>query len=199
MIQGHGGNIYDLARRLGCAPEEILDLSSNINPLGMPPDLLDHLRGRLGVIGALPEADGRSAARHMAALLGLSAELVMAGNGTTHFIYSVCPALGPRKVLIVGPTYADYADACRMYRIEPRYYLARAQNQFEIDWTELNQALADMDMAFICNPNNPTGRIIIIRKKRRLTPISSEGDMVGISRRNYSGYSRHTRLFINAE
>ena len=160
MIRGHGGNVYDLARRLGCAPEEILDLSSNINPLGMPPGLLDHLRGRLGVIGVLPEADGRSAARHMAALLGLSADRILAGNGTTQFIYSVCPALGARQVLIVGPTYADYADACRMHRIEPRYFLTRVQNQFDIDWTELDQALADMDVAFVCNPNNPTGRLI---------------------------------------
>ena len=33
MIQGHGGNIFDLARQLGCAPEEIIDMSSNVKGL----------------------------------------------------------------------------------------------------------------------------------------------------------------------
>jgi len=32
MIVGHGGNIHSLARQIGCAPGEILDMSSNINP-----------------------------------------------------------------------------------------------------------------------------------------------------------------------
>jgi len=36
MINGHGGNIYDIAHRLGCAPSEIIDMSSNVNPLGPP-------------------------------------------------------------------------------------------------------------------------------------------------------------------
>jgi len=34
MQKGHGGNIYDLARRLGCEPFEIIDMSSNVKPLG---------------------------------------------------------------------------------------------------------------------------------------------------------------------
>jgi threonine-phosphate decarboxylase len=88
MIRGHGGNIYDLARQLGCPPEEIVDLSSNVNPLGMPPGLLDGLRDRIGAIGVLPEADGRTAVRRMAALLGMDAGRILAANGTTHFIYS---------------------------------------------------------------------------------------------------------------
>jgi hypothetical protein len=29
MIKGHGGNIYEMARALGCSPREILDMSSN--------------------------------------------------------------------------------------------------------------------------------------------------------------------------
>lgn len=44
MLRGHGGNSIDLARQLGCAPEEIIDMSSNINPLGPPPDLIRYLK-----------------------------------------------------------------------------------------------------------------------------------------------------------
>ena len=32
MINGHGGNIYQLATELGCRPSDIADMSSNVNP-----------------------------------------------------------------------------------------------------------------------------------------------------------------------
>jgi threonine-phosphate decarboxylase len=160
MIQGHGGDIYKTAHSMGCLPEDVVDMSSNINPLGMPPGLLEFLRDRLDTVGVLPEADGRSAAKHMAGLLGVDESRVLAGNGTTHFIYSACPALAAQKVLIVGPTYADYADACRMYGIRPHYFLTRADSSFEVRLGLLDQALRGMDTVFICNPNNPTGQLI---------------------------------------
>jgi hypothetical protein len=33
MINGHGGNIFDKAKDLGCGPMDILDMSSNVNCL----------------------------------------------------------------------------------------------------------------------------------------------------------------------
>ena len=30
---GHGGNIYEVARQYKCRPSDIIDMSSNINPL----------------------------------------------------------------------------------------------------------------------------------------------------------------------
>jgi len=43
MIRGHGGNINDLARNIGCPTDDIIDMSSNTNPLGSAPGLLEHL------------------------------------------------------------------------------------------------------------------------------------------------------------
>jgi threonine-phosphate decarboxylase len=52
MLTGHGGNIYDIATRLGCMPSEITDMSSNVNPLGPPPGLVNFLQQNLNVITA---------------------------------------------------------------------------------------------------------------------------------------------------
>ncbi|MBM9537713.1 aminotransferase class I/II-fold pyridoxal phosphate-dependent enzyme [Desulfobulbus alkaliphilus] len=160
MIQGHGGNIFAVAEQLGCRPEEIVDLSSNINPLGTLPGLLEHLREHLDRIRVLPEADGRSAIRGVAALLGIAEERILAGGGTTQFIYAACAALNCRKVLIVGPTYADYADGCRMHGLEPDFFLATAATGFVLDPERLEATLGGYDTVFLCNPNNPTGQLI---------------------------------------
>lgn len=158
MIEGHGGNVYAMARQLGCQPEEILDMSSNINPLGMPPGLQTCLQDHVDCIGMLPEADASTAGRNLAALLNVDACRVLAGNGTTQFIYSACAAVKMRKALIVGPTYADYADACRMHGIEPQYFLTHAGTGFEVDLAQLGRQIPGYHAVFICNPNNPTGR-----------------------------------------
>ena len=160
MLYGHGGNIFHLARQLGCAAGDIIDMSSNINPLGSPPGLLDHLKNSLDSVGALPEVDSRSVSDGMAALLGVAPDRVLAGGGTTQFIYTVCTALSARKVLIVGPTYADYADAVRMHGISPRFYLTQPENDFQVAMADLEDALEGCDTVFLCNPNNPTGTLV---------------------------------------
>lgn len=160
MIHGHGGNIYALAEQLKCDVAEIVDMSSNINPLGMPPGMLAAVKAALDAAGVLPEVDGRAMIKGLADLLELDAARILAGNGTTQFIYSTCPALKSRKVLIIGPTYADYADACRMYGIEPHFFLLDPGKQFQMDWQQLDQALDGCDTVFICNANNPTGSML---------------------------------------
>jgi len=160
MIQGHGGNVVALAEQLGCRVEAIIDMSSNINPLGTMPGLIEHLHDRLDRIRVLPEVDGQGAVRAIAALLGVEPQRVLAGGGTTQFIYSACAALRSKRVLIVGPTYADYTDGCRVHDIEPEFFLAEAATGFAPDLERLATALVGMDTVFLCNPNNPTGQLI---------------------------------------
>jgi threonine-phosphate decarboxylase len=160
MIGGHGGNIFALARRLGCAPEDILDLSSNVNPLGPPPGLCGYLAARLDAVAVLPEVDSRDIVERYAARLGVPPECMAAGNGTTQFIYSVPSTLGVRRALIVGPTYSDYADSCRLQGIAPEYLLWPAADRFRPDLQRLSDAAAGADTVFVCNPNNPTGALI---------------------------------------
>lgn len=160
MIQGHGGNVIGLAKQLDCRPEDIIDMSSNINPLGALPGLIDHLRDRLGRITALPEVDGYGAVCAIAALLGVEKERVLAGGGTTQFIYSACAALNVQQALIIGPTYADYADGCRVHGVEPRFFLATPNDLFSVELDRIDAILTGFDTVFICNPNNPTGQLI---------------------------------------
>lgn len=160
MISGHGGNIFALARRLGCAPEDILDLSSNVNPLGPPPGLREHLAERMDAIAVLPEVDSRDIVARYAARLGLPAERMAAGNGTTQFIYSIPSTLKTRRALIVGPTYSDYADSCRLQGVEPGFLLGSDADGFRVDPQRLSDAAAGADTVFVCNPNNPTGGLV---------------------------------------
>ncbi|MCP4689567.1 MAG: pyridoxal phosphate-dependent class II aminotransferase [Desulfobacterales bacterium] len=159
MINGHGGNIYDLARRLGRRPSEIIDMSSNVNPLGPLPGLIDFLKDRVEEINALPEVDARGAVKDFAARHRIDPDRVIAGNGTTQLIYTLPMAFRIRRALILGPTYSDYADACAMHGVEHDFFLTRAAASFTPDARRLSEAIPGFDTVFICNPNNPTGAL----------------------------------------
>lgn len=185
MISGHGGNIYALAERLGCAPAEIIDMSSNVNPLGPPPGLLEFLSANLESVVALPEADAGAAVRAFARRHGLDPERVLAANGTTELIHTLPLALAPESALILGPTYADYADACRMHGVGFQFAFARETDQFLPDLSAFDLALGESGarLAFICNPNNPTGRLI--RRKDLLDLVGAHPSVTFVVDESY--------------
>jgi len=160
MISGHGGNIYQLARQLGCRPEQICDMSANVNPLGPMPALVDHLKTNLSTIAALPEVDAGGIVDAFAGYYGIDPELVMAGNGTTQLIYLIPRALEARKALVVGPTYSDYQDACAMNKVICEHLLCREADAFVPDVQAIGKAARRADLVFLCNPNNPTGTLV---------------------------------------
>lgn len=53
----HGGNIREAATVLGISPDQLLDFSANINPLGMPVSVKRALIDNLDCIERYPDAD----------------------------------------------------------------------------------------------------------------------------------------------
>ncbi|WP_419655756.1 CobD: threonine-phosphate decarboxylase [Desulfosarcina variabilis str. Montpellier] len=160
MITGHGGNIYELAQRLGCQPSEIIDMSANVNPLGPMPELMTHLQANLSVINALPEVDAGGIIQTFSRFYNVAPDQVMAGNGTTQLIYLIPRAIGARRALIVGPTYSDYRDACAMNRVACEHLICREADDFVPDMAAIEKKAAGADLVFLCNPNNPTGSMV---------------------------------------
>ena len=160
MSSGHGGNIYALAQQLGCRSTDVIDVSSNINPLGPLPELVSHLHDTLMAITALPDINSGVIVRKMASILGVRVSSVVAGAGTTQLIHALFPALRSRRVLIVGPTYSDYKDACHVHCLQPDYFFALEKENFRVNVEQLKNTLKPFDTVVICNPNNPTGTLI---------------------------------------
>lgn len=157
MIKGHGGNIFDLAQQLHCPVNEIIDMSSNLNPLGPPPGLCEYLVDQIAAITALPEVDALRVRSAIGKSLGVDPECILAASGTTQFIYAIPRILGIQKALILGPTYADYADACRLNNCRHFLLSSSPSDLFQPDMEQLMALAPQTNAVFICNPNNPTG------------------------------------------
>lgn len=160
----HGGDILSMAKRLGCSVGDLIDLSSNLSPLGMVPGLREALVERLPEISFLPESGSETLVRLFAGKYGCSPQQVLAGNGTTEFIYAVPGSVQSRRALVVSPTYGDYQTACNWAGLAVDFFLLQAMDDFALDFNRLSARLTGGELVFLCNPNNPTGRVVASRE-----------------------------------
>ncbi len=157
----HGGNIITTAHALGLQVDDLIDMSSNLSPLGMVPGLRQVLEEGISQIAYLPEATSATLCNLFAEHTGCRPQQVMAGNGTTDFIYDL-PALGRfKKAVIVNPTYSDYRLACD-YAGLPWQSFTLEFPDFSVDFAALDEVLEGGELLFFCNPNNPTGHLVDI-------------------------------------
>ncbi|MEA4834383.1 MAG: threonine-phosphate decarboxylase CobD [Anaeromusa sp.] len=156
----HGGNIYAAAGELGLSPEAVLDFSANINPLGLPPGLKEHLTSLLDGIVHYPEPEAAQLRAALAASHGCAAENLIVGNGAAELLYLLCYARKPKRVLVTAPTFSEYEKAARAAGADISYLPLVAADGFALPWDSLQAALAAADIFFLCNPNNPTGTLL---------------------------------------
>lgn len=161
MKQIHGGNLRETARHYGVPEKEILDFSSSINPLGTPRPALKAVMEEMERLVHYPEIDALSLREAAAANDRVPVENILAGNGSTEFIYLIPRVLHPRKALLPAPTYSDYERALRLAGAEIVHVPLQREEGFVLDTDRFVRALKQgADLALICNPNNPTGSLI---------------------------------------
>jgi threonine-phosphate decarboxylase len=157
----HGGNIYRASQETGIPEREIIDFSASINPLGVPASVVAAIKEGIRDLPNYPEANAEPLAEHIGVLLGVDRKSVVCGNGSTELIYLVVRALSPGKVLIPAPTFSEYERACRLLRgMQGVRFELRGSENFDINLDLFIRAMKGCEMAFLCNPNNPTGRLL---------------------------------------
>lgn len=189
MIQGHGGDVFRVAKSLSVSPRDIKDFSSNISPLPLPDGLKERLIASLDEIRALPEVDSLTVRESLAARYKLDPENFLIGSGTTEWIYSLPRVMGTKRALIPLPTYADYVDAaagagCKIETLGP--WLHGGQDTSSEILNTIKERMKKGDIVFICNPNNPTGHFIPLNFL--LDAIYAESDVLWVIDESYAPF-----------
>ncbi len=98
------------------------------------------------------------------------------GNGAVELIYLLMKLLQPRKVLIPAPTFGEYeiGVVCAHGQVVD-LPLDRAE-EFSIKAEKVVNHLPQVDMVIICNPNNPTGKLI---EREEIETIIREAEETG--------------------
>ena len=154
----HGGDIYTYHPKY--------DFSANISPLGLPDSIRQAVCAQLDCACHYPDPQSRRLRSAIEAYLneihegaGIHASWVTCGNGAADLIYRLVWAQSPRKALLIAPSFLEYSQALQTVDCEIIYYDC-PQNTLSPDHSLLALMTDDVDLMFICNPNNPTGLLM---------------------------------------
>jgi len=152
----HGSNPHYLYEAAGISkPDQVIDFSANINPLGPPPSIQENWGNFFQGIGQYPDPHTASLKEKLAEREGIKEEQILIGNGGAEIISLLGRVLSGKKVMIVEPGFSEYEKACQINDCNISYF--QLEEGWEIDLEELTSRLSYMDAVFLCNPNNPTG------------------------------------------
>ena len=176
MIEGHGDDVYKYGKKI------VSNFSSNVYNRIDHSGLYQRLNERLSTICSYPEPMPYSLESEIARRYSLTPRQVCVTNGATEAIYLIAQVFQGRISAVLGPTFSEYADACRVHRhkVKPFYSLDALPEDAELVW--------------ICNPNNPTGEV---RNKEDLKAlVDSHPDKLFIFDQSYEYFTLKSLLGI---
>ena len=104
----------------------------------------------------------------------ISSDWIICGNGAAELLFSLVSAKKPQKALLVSPGFAEYEQALKTVNCDIRYYELSKERGFLLGEEYLESLQQDLDIVFLCNPNNPTGLLIPTELLKKIVDICKE-------------------------
>ena len=170
----HGGNRNWAAQLANCNPEEILDFSASINPLGPPPSVLTALAEQLQTLTAYPDPNYTQLRSALSDFHQLPMDWILPGNGAAELLTWIGRELAQLEATyLVTPAFADYPRALKAFKarvIPVPMTLDALPPPVSI------AASANCGLLFN-NPHNPTGTLA---QREELIPYLEQFSLVVI-------------------
>ena len=144
MINGHGDDLHQFNSEIK------YNFSSNVYYKGCSPLLLRELESKVVQIQSYPSPAAEELNVLAANYFSLNKNQFLFTNGATEAFYLIAQHFQYKKAIIVGPTFAEYEDACKINKL-PHSFILR---------DEIFNTNFEDNLVFICNPNNPDGEIL---------------------------------------
>lgn len=174
-MRAHGGGVDRAMDELGLSRSQIADFSASINPLGVPPQVLQALQHALSRISDYPELDAASLRAELAAFHRLPPENLLPGSGSTELIYLLPRVLRPRRALLIQPCFGEYAPALQQAGCRIDTFNLDPDDNFAFNLERLLAALhPQTELVVLANPGNPSGVAIAPRQLLELADRLAE-------------------------
>lgn len=159
LANKHGGDIYTDGVLKG---RQILDFSSNINPLGVPEKFREALDEIYKEVVRYPDYKYRKLKESIITYVktyyetNLDMDEIILGNGASEvldlFISSV------KSIGIIVPSFVEYEEFSLKYNNKITF--VPLSEDFKYNYSSIRKSLEELEGIIIGNPNNPTGNLI---------------------------------------
>lgn len=180
MIYGHGDDLYNFEDGI------VANFSSNVWPGGADARVLETMQRSIAHVKNYPEPNADTIRHKLAKRYNLSSDNFLVTNGAAEAFYLIAQAFRQTNATIFTPTFSEYEDAATANDILCSYSPFGAIHTE----TKINTALA-----FICNPNNPTGQQL--DKSILLQLINNHPETIFIVDEAYSDFTRTPQSLLS--
>jgi len=165
------GGLVAFPRRLEAAPQvpgqqtssvSAIRLNSNENPLGLSPSARMAVEKAIAEANRYPDAAREELAEALAVKLGVTADNIVLGNGSTEILQIVVQASDASQgtLVMADPTF----EAISWYQRTLTYAIEKVPltSSFAHDVQQMRDRVAasrGSAVVYLCNPNNPTGTL----------------------------------------
>lgn len=177
----HGGDIYTDGLLKG---RELIDFSSNINPLGIPESFTNHIDEAVKNLNRYPDAKYRELKYNLKEYINkgftlfsdgreqkfITEEHIIVGNGAAEVIDAVISQF--KSILITAPSFGEYEEDALKWGLNIRY--SKLTESMEYNYEDIMIKLPNVDALIMGNPNNPNGSIINKEKFKEILNFSEE-------------------------
>ncbi len=170
MIQGHGDDAHNYKHKI------VSNFSSNIFARQDISALEKHLCQQISIIHSYPEPDANSLSQLVAEKHQLKTSNILITNGATEAIYLIARTFFGAKSAIVAPTFSEYADGCMAHNHQVNYI------------SNFSEIPNDTNLVWVCNPNNPDGKVYESREIKNL--IEKQTNSTFVVDRSYSFFTK---------
>ena len=150
----HGGQAWKL--------QDIEDFSHNLNPFGPPGCLGEIIASAIKDIGHYPDDSCSELKETVSKAFNIDPECITVGAGSSDIIRNVPNTFfKPGDDIVLNrPSFAEYAQQIKIVGANIVWNDLKVEDDFRIDLDSLMYNVGDNSKAlYICNPNNPTGRV----------------------------------------
>ena len=145
----HGGDLLTYENHY---EGQLVDFSSNINPLGMPKGLNQVLIEGFISLTAYPDIHYRKLKSAVANYLNCKDENVSVGNGAVEIINNFI--IAAKRVAVMTPAFSEYEERAKVHEKVIRKIPYKKDFSMDLD---LIQPIEEGELLVLGNPNNPTG------------------------------------------
>ena len=153
------------------------DFSININPLGIPENVMRKLYSDRECFEVYPDTGCSDLTRALSYETGISPNRIVCGNGASDLIYRICQCFNIKKAIIPVPAFSEYERAVRqnggiaeyIYTSKESGYIPVANDfsNYEKKHYGCKSGMEDESgmkcdgrtAVFLCNPSNPSGKV----------------------------------------
>ena len=194
----HGGEVeWAISQKYNIPISEIISFASTVSPI--IPESVKRLSNKFDQLYLYPAREASKLKEILAKHEGVEGkDRLILGCGSTELIYLFSQVICNGEVIVPIPTYSEYESAIKRYGGKPVFL--DLGPSFDLDVARIKSAINSRTKAiFVCNPNNPTGRLYPRKDMENLARLAKETNVVLFVDEDYLCFAPNSKKYSMTE